>query len=98
MLHVAASLLGGCFGLYEADQHVLPVHDFTEVHQSENFWALEFFAGWCGHCQAFAPTWSQAAAQGCAATPLLRFGAVRMPIAASSMCYLHWSGRDPSAR
>eukprot|EP00933_Yihiella_yeosuensis_P072660 TRINITY_DN81134_c0_g1_i1.p1 TRINITY_DN81134_c0_g1~~TRINITY_DN81134_c0_g1_i1.p1 ORF type:complete len:478 (-),score=84.05 TRINITY_DN81134_c0_g1_i1:66-1499(-) len=32
--------------------HVLKAHDFTFVN---------FFAGWCSHCQKFAPTWKQTA-------------------------------------
>ena len=30
---------------------------------SEKAWIVEFYSSWCGHCQAFAPTWIRLALQ-----------------------------------
>ncbi|CAK0848174.1 unnamed protein product [Prorocentrum cordatum] len=37
---------------HQSFDHVIQGHDFTFVN---------FFAGWCGHCQKFAPTWNNLA-------------------------------------
>ena len=28
---------------------------------SDSCWVVEFYSNWCGHCQHFAPTWTQIA-------------------------------------
>ncbi|XP_013413636.1 protein disulfide-isomerase A6 homolog isoform X2 [Lingula anatina] len=33
------------------------------VLNSEDFWLVEFFAPWCGHCKNLAPHWEQAASE-----------------------------------
>ena len=71
------TLLGSPVALYDGDPHVATVHSFTDIGpQGSSFVALEFFAGWCGHCQEFAPLWKAAAKTACAAAPALQFAAV----------------------
>lgn len=63
--------------LYEGDSYVQALHSFTDVGpHGTGFVVVEFFAGWCGHCQNFAPVWKEAAHHACAAAPWLQFGAV----------------------
>ena len=64
-------------GLYAGDPYVAPIRDLTLVHASSStVYALEFFAGWCGHCQQFAGIWKQVARQSCASAPRLIVGAI----------------------
>ena len=73
MLAIARAALA----LYGGDHFVRTVHSFSDIgSHSTSFFALEFFASWCGHCQDFAPVWKQAARQACAAVPRLEFVAV----------------------
>jgi thiol-disulfide isomerase/thioredoxin len=37
---------------HQSFEHVIQAHDFTFIN---------FFAGWCSHCQKFAPTWASLA-------------------------------------
>jgi protein disulfide-isomerase A6 len=32
-----------------------------EVTESSDFWLVEFFAPWCGHCKKLTPEWERAA-------------------------------------
>lgn len=72
----ASLLIAVLSGLYDSAANVLRIRDFTGVLSSSGHTAIEFFAGWCGHCQAFAPTWHQVADYSCSAIPTLRIGAV----------------------
>ena len=48
--------------LYEDDPFVTSPHSFSDIGpHGTSYVALEFYVGWCGHCQAFAPTWKEVA-------------------------------------
>jgi len=56
-------------GQSELDSNWLNSHDgfnhnnFDHVIQAHDFTLINFFAGWCGHCQVFAPTWDKIAGE-----------------------------------
>merc|ERR1719188_2406552 len=48
---------------------------FDHVIQSHDFTFINFFAGWCSHCQKFSPTWAALATKvnGEGGTPPMEF-------------------------
>lgn len=50
-------------GFYDdTDVVILDNYNFAEeVYQTEKVWVVEFYAPWCGHCQAFSPEYIKAA-------------------------------------
>jgi hypothetical protein len=59
--------------------------------------AVEFFVGWCGHCQAFSPTWKALATGACAA-PALRIAVVDCVAHRATICQTLQIGAYPTIR
>lgn len=77
MLQVLLLTVRVTLALYDGDPFVNSPHSFSDIGpHGAAYVALEFYAGWCGHCQAFAPTWKEVARHACAAAPRLQFHAV----------------------
>lgn len=96
LLVVAATLLLG--SLYESDPYIVRVDDMSLIHGSTDVThAVEFFAGWCGHCQAFSPTWKAVAASTCAASAALKIGVVDC-VAHDAICQEMQVGSFPTIR
>ena len=63
--------------MYGGDPHVVSLRGLPRLkNSSSEAWVVEFFAGWCGHCQAFKGNYKTAAAAMCSAAPQLRIAAV----------------------
>jgi protein disulfide-isomerase-like protein len=54
---------------------------------TDTLWAVEFYAPWCPHCQRFAPTWTEVAAEMHERDPRLRIGVVNC-VAQRDLCTL----------
>ena len=75
---MTALLAAPLASLYDGPTNVVQFRDFTQFSAagSTSAFAIEFFAGWCGHCRSFAPTWKEVAKRTCALRPHLVIGAV----------------------
>ncbi|XP_037069524.1 sulfhydryl oxidase 2-like [Pollicipes pollicipes] len=52
--------------LYQGDRHLVHLDNttfFGALLDKPHAWAVEFYKDWCGHCQKFAPIWSEVARQ-----------------------------------
>ena len=50
--------------LYQGDRHVIHLSNVTfydALLDKPHAWAIEFYKDWCGHCQRYAPVWSEVA-------------------------------------
>ena len=68
----------GSPNLYESDPYVRGLRNLSVLRDlpSDRAFAVEYFAGWCGHCQMFAPVWRSLASLACSAAPALTVAAV----------------------
>lgn len=68
------------FALYSENSSVVQLTEenfSTEVLNSEDFWIVEFYAPWCGHCKKLAPEFEKAAAS---LKGVAKLGAVDMTV------------------
>ncbi|XP_073151140.1 protein disulfide isomerase-like 2-3 [Henckelia pumila] len=64
LFSVVGLIANGVYGLYGPSSPVLqlnPNNFNSKVVNSNGVVLVEFFAPWCGHCQALTPTWEKAA-------------------------------------
>lgn len=62
LLAIWALLVGPAAAFYAgSDVVTLTEANFQSKIKSGGVWLVEFYAPWCGHCQALKPAWQQAA-------------------------------------
>jgi thiol-disulfide isomerase/thioredoxin len=97
---VVCAMFGSGAGLYDGAPHIVHL-DTASLLQPDalggGVFAVEFFAPWCGHCQAFSPTWKAVARASCAAAPALRVGVVDC-VANAKLCARYQVQSYPSIR
>ncbi|EFA11123.2 protein disulfide-isomerase A6 homolog [Tribolium castaneum] len=61
---VLTLVLASALALYPSSSNVidLTTSNFDKVLKGDEVWIVEFFAPWCGHCQALVPEYTKAAA------------------------------------
>ncbi|CAK9227481.1 unnamed protein product [Sphagnum jensenii] len=61
----------------ESDVVVLGTGNFTAFLEANTYVLVEFYAPWCGHCQALMPEWAQAASELKGVVPLAKVDATQ---------------------
>jgi len=61
----------------ESDVVVLGTGNFTTFLETNTYVLVEFYAPWCGHCQALMPEWAQAASELKGVVPLAKVDATQ---------------------